>query len=152
MNLLLNTLIFLTIFGADRITKWWALTTLSTTPWNVCYGFNLLISWNRGVSWSMFATDGALGFWLLTAIIMAMVLGCAIYTLYRILNHLPALAEIVVLAGALSNVIDRLWFGAVLDFIELYVGTWHWPVFNIADSMILLGVAGIFYRMWRNNE
>ncbi len=100
----------------------------------------------------MFATDGALGFWLLTAIIMAMVLGCAIYTLYRILNHLPALAEIVVLAGALSNVIDRLWFGAVLDFIELYVGTWHWPVFNIADSMILLGVAGIFYRMWRNNE
>lgn len=52
-----------------------------------------------------------------------------------------ALALSLVLGGALGNLIDRVMYGYVIDFIDLYYGTWHWPVFNLADSAITLGAA-----------
>lgn len=100
----------------------------------------------------MLATDGALGYWILTAAIIATIASFAGYTLWRVQQNLPIASEMLVLGGALSNVIDRFWYGAVLDFIELYVGAWHWPIFNIADTMVVLGVCGILARTWLGRD
>lgn len=143
-----NFIIFLLVIFVDRVFKCWALKTLSFTPLSVCYGFNLVLAWNRGVSWSMLQTDTQLGFWILTSGIILANISFGIYTLWRAQQGLSVMWEMLVLGGGISNVIDRFWYGAVLDFIEWYVGTWYWPVFNIADSMVVLGVCGIVARTW----
>jgi signal peptidase II len=58
----------------------------------------------------------------------------------------------LVLGGSLSNLVDRLWYKAVLDFIELYIGPYSWPVFNVADVCIVIGIGGILLRSWRKNS
>ena len=54
--------------------------------------------------------------------------------------------EALVLSGAVSNFIDRLYYGAVVDFIDCYVAHWHWPTFNVADACIVVGIGGIIGR------
>jgi len=58
----------------------------------------------------------------------------------------------LVLGGAIGNLIDRVRFGAVVDFLEVYIGSYPWPVFNIADSAISLGVALLLLSMWRKKR
>ncbi|AHX11789.1 signal peptidase II [Neorickettsia helminthoeca str. Oregon] len=58
----------------------------------------------------------------------------------------------LVLGGALGNVVDRVAFGAVRDFIDLHVLGWHWPAFNLADVAIFLGVMCLLYRAWKNEQ
>lgn len=62
------------------------------------------------------------------------------------------LALSLVIGGAVGNIIDRVRYGAVFDFIDVYISTAHWPAFNIADSAILLGVARIFYESFIKND
>ena len=52
----------------------------------------------------------------------------------------------MVIAGAVSNFFDRIYYGAVIDFIDFHYGAWHWPTFNIADMCIVMGIGGIFLR------
>jgi signal peptidase II len=54
--------------------------------------------------------------------------------------------------GALGNAIDRLQWGKVVDFIDVHVGDWHWPAFNVADSAIAIGVVCILYGTWRHDH
>ena len=144
--------IFLLSFALDRVTKILALKFLSVVPLPVCYVFNLVLSWNRGVSWSMFSTQSALGFWLLNGIIGLVILFFAGYAMVRVRQNKTIVWEMMVLGGALSNMLDRLVFGAVLDFIELYIANISWPIFNVADMFIVLGIGGIFIRTWRSPD
>jgi signal peptidase II len=66
-----------------------------------------------------------------------------LWWLGRMERPLPALAIGLVVGGALGNVIDRLRFGAVVDFLDVHAAGWHWPAFNLADSAITVGVAGL---------
>lgn len=145
-------LLFLIVIVADRITKLWALQTLSAEQWSICYGLNFVLLWNRGISWSLFSTQSQIGFWILTGAISCAVTGFTVFTVWRARHKFPVFFEALVLGGALSNIIDRFWYGAVIDFIELYVGSYSWPVFNIADSMIVIGVGGMLLRVWWCNE
>jgi signal peptidase II len=52
-----------------------------------------------------------------------------------------AVAIGLIIGGAIGNVIDRIRLGAVVDFLDFHIGTWHWPAFNVADSAICIGVA-----------
>ncbi|MFM6921858.1 MAG: signal peptidase II, partial [Polynucleobacter victoriensis] len=64
-----------------------------------------------------------------------------------------SLALSLVLSGAIGNVIDRIAYGAVVDFIDVYYGNWHWPAFNIADSAITIGgILVIFDEIKRVNK
>src|SRR6516162_8866871 len=63
------------------------------------------------------------------------------YWLSRVESPLLAVAIGLVIGGAIGNVIDRICFGAVVDFLDFHVGSWHWPAFNVADSAICVGVA-----------
>ena len=152
MKKIANFLLLALVIVVDRLTKWWAFKTLFLAPWPVCYGLNFVLSWNRGISWSLFATNNPYGYWTLTALIIATIATFAGYVWWRATKKLPITFEMLVLGGALSNVIDRFWYGAVLDFIELYVGQWYWPVFNIADSMVVVGVCGILTRAWLGRD
>ena len=139
-------LLFLLILFADRFSKAWALKTLAHTEMAPFYGCNLVLTWNKGVSWSLFATSTEWGFFILTICISLTIAGFAWYTLWRTLHFQSIWCEAMVLGGALSNLMDRFFYGAVIDFIDLYVGPYHWPVFNFADVAICCGIAGIMLR------
>lgn len=139
--------LFLVCILIDRLSKLWALAMLSSHSLSIWYGFNLTLAWNKGISWSLFATDNTCGFWVLTSLIIAVTIAFALYSWYKSKQE-PIFGEILVLAGACSNIIDRLWYGAVIDFIEFYLGSWSWPVFNLADTMVVLGVGWILLQTW----
>jgi signal peptidase II len=103
--------------------------------------FSIVLVMNRGVSFGMFnnaeAGLGGLVFSLLAAAIVIMLL----VWLWRARSMLIALGTGLVIGGAIGNVLDRLRLGAVVDFLDFHLGTWHWPAFNAADSAICIGVA-----------
>jgi len=149
---ILTILLGITVFIIDRISKIWAFSFLTSTPLPVFYGCNLVIAWNRGVSWSMLAANQTWSYWLLVSLITLIIAFFAAYTVKQFRLGLPIGWEMLVLGGSLSNLVDRLWYKAVLDFIELYIGPYSWPVFNVADVCIVIGIGGILLRSWRKNS
>lgn len=139
-------------FGAlilDRIAKIVALVYLSDHPISVCYGLNWILSWNKGISWGLFNNNSSLFAAVLTGCIMLTIALFGYYIWQRLKHNLPVALEMIVLGGAVSNLVDRFVYGSVIDFIQLYVGSFSWPIFNIADSCIVIGIAGILLRSWR---
>jgi signal peptidase II len=96
---------------------------------------------NRGISWGMFNETTQLGFWLITALIMGICGVLAVHAYRRFLAGYAIYGETLILAGGISNLVDRILFGGVLDFILFTFGTWSFPVFNSADAAIVLGAA-----------
>ena len=123
----------------DQLTKWAILTSLdgavAVTPF-----FNLVVVWNRGVSFGMFGSDGALAPWILSGLALAVVLALLVW-LRQVDHPLPGVGLGLIIGGAVGNVIDRVRFGAVLDFLDVHALGWHWPAFNVADSAICIGAA-----------
>jgi signal peptidase II len=100
---------------------------------------NWTVVWNRGVSFGMFAADGWTGAYVLSAI--SLIVSVALVVWLRRADRWVTLVGIaLVLGGAVGNVLDRLRFGAVFDFIDFHFGTWHPFVFNVADAGINIGV------------
>ncbi|MFH1831225.1 MAG: signal peptidase II [bacterium] len=145
MKKLLYALFFLTCFLLDRISKLCILKYI-TEPKLITDYFNLSIAWNKGVSWSLLSFDSMLGKSLLTAFILCVIVCFSIYTLIQLKNRHNIMFEVMVLAGALSNVVDRFLYGAVLDFLEFHLQTWYWPTFNVADIFVVVGVFGIILK------
>jgi signal peptidase II len=67
-------------------------------------------------------------------------------------NRLLQISLALILGGALGNLYDRISYGYVVDFIEIYVRTYHWPAFNVADSAISVGVVLLALEIFRSNE
>lgn len=138
-------LLALAILVLDQVTKWLALQSLDPyQPWGLTPFFNLVLVWNRGVSFGMLAGAGEHGPWLLTA--LAAAIGAfVIVWLYRETRPVTCVALWLVLAGAIGNTIDRLRFGAVVDFLDFHAFGYHWPAFNVADSAIVVGACAILF-------
>ena len=134
-----GALLALAVLVADQVSKWLVLGTLDPyRPIEVAPFFNLVLVWNRGVSFGMLNTLGDHGPWLLT--LLAAGIGAFLLVwLYRETRPLTRAALWLVLAGAVGNTIDRLRFGAVVDFLDFHAGGLHWPAFNVADSAIVVG-------------
>lgn len=131
------------VFALDRLTKWIVESRVSfNESYRVIPGFfDIVHSENRGVAFGLF--NNSTSEWrtvLLVAFSLAAV-GVVGYTLWNpahlAWNTVYGLA--LILGGAAGNVFDRLASGRVTDFLELYVGQWHWPTFNVADSAIVIG-------------
>lgn len=103
--------------------------------------FNLTYLRNTGAAFSFLSEAGGWQRWFFAglAIVISAVIGV---WLARLKEHetVLAVALSLVLGGAIGNLIDRLAYGYVIDFLDVYYQTWHWPAFNIADSAITLGV------------
>jgi signal peptidase II len=106
--------------------------------------FDLVLTCNRGVSFGMFNQTGQAGLnsLIFTALAAIVVVILAVW-LYRVRSAFLAVAIGLIIGGAIGNVIDRLRFGAVVDFLYFHAGAWYWPAFNFADSAICLGVAAM---------
>ena len=130
----------------DQLTKWALLEWIASHPpgerfFSVAPFFDIVLVWNRGVSFGMFnnAEGGfnAIAFSVLAAVI---IVGLIVW-LRRATQPFVVGGIGLVIGGAIGNVIDRLRFGAVVDFLDFHVGGLHWPAFNVADSAICVGVA-----------
>ena len=101
--------------------------------------FRLVMVWNRGVSFGLMSRDGVVPPWALSSVAILVCIGLLIW-LRRTDRRFTAWGIGLVMGGAIGNVIDRARWGAVFDFADFYIGQWHWPAFNVADSAIVVGV------------
>lgn len=105
--------------------------------------FNLVLAMNKGISFSMFSGAGP---WILT-IVALVICGFIVYFMFTEKDAFTRSCLALVLGGALGNIIDRLRFQAVVDFLDFHAFGHHWPAFNVADSCICIGVALLLFRM-----
>jgi|TARA_R110002126_G_scaffold3263_1_gene18447 signal peptidase II len=106
---------------------------------NVLDGYvNFSMVWNRGVSFGLFQQSGA-GVWGLVGVTGVIVLGLLVW-FFKAENMNTRTSLVLIIGGALGNIIDRARFGSVIDFVDVYFGEWHYPAFNFADSCIVIGV------------
>jgi signal peptidase II len=101
--------------------------------------FSLVFVRNRGVSFGLFNGDSPANAMLFSLVAAVVVAGLMVW-LWRTSSLLVGLALGLIAGGAVGNVIDRLRFGAVTDFLDFHWGEWHFPAFNLADSAITVGV------------
>lgn len=135
----------------DQASKLWLLNGLEigrrgvvkVTPF-----FDLVLAWNTGISYGLLQTDSAAGQIALTAVKVVAVVALAIW-MARSHTRLATVALGLIIGGAIGNGIDRVAYGAVVDFalfhIEISGNTYNWYVFNLADVAIVVGVAGLLY-------
>ncbi len=135
--------LWITVFViiADQATKWIANTQLvyhqkvSVMPY-----FDWFLSYNEGAAFSFLADAGGWQRWFF--MILAIIISVALFLWIKKLNSeekMAAIALSLILGGALGNVIDRVILGHVIDFIQVWLGSYPWPAFNIADSAISVG-------------
>ena len=136
-------LVLVVVLIADQASKWWIVAVLDLPErGQVALLPFLSFSWvqNPGVTFGLLKADGATQTLLLAAVAGAIVIALFMW-LRRAETRLVAVALGGIAGGALGNVADRLRLGAVVDFIHLHAGGWSWYVFNVADAVIVCGVA-----------
>lgn len=143
-KLRLGLAIALAVAVLDQALKAWMLAlvfnpprVLPLTPF-----FNLAPAWNRGVSFGFLAHGSEWAPWLLAALAVAIAV-FLLRWLSRAETTWVAIALGLVLGGAVGNAIDRVRFGAVVDFLDFHAFGWHFWAFNLADSAITVGAAGL---------
>jgi signal peptidase II len=142
------------IFIADQLSKYWILEIIdldSRRPIPILPVFSLTMVWNRGVSMGLLQADSDLGRWLLVALTAGIAVVVAIW-LAKETSRLKALPLAMVLGGAIGNIVDRVRFGAVADFIHLHLGPYSFYVFNVADAAITLGVGLLLIQTLRGEK
>src|ERR1700744_1888247 len=144
--MLLGLAIALAVIVVDKVSKAWILSFFSghdgvpvatVTPF-----FNLVLTGNRGVSFGLFNNNATMNTTIFT-ILAAVIVVALLVWMRRSPSTLIRCALGMIIGGAIGNVIDRLYRGAVVDFLDFHLGDWHWFAFNIADAAICLGVAAL---------
>lgn len=120
----------------------WYLNTPPRLPFasvDVLPFFNLVMVWNQGISFGLFNNGSDYGPMILSGVSL-LISAVFIVWLFRSESKLQNIGIAFVIAGAFGNIIDRLRFGAVIDFLDFHIADLHWPAFNAADSWIFIGV------------
>ena len=129
------------VIAIDQLSKWLILTEVMNPPRVIeITGFlNLVLVSNKGVSFGLFSSDAV---WAQPALasFAALVSILLVFWMRQAQHCFSAIFLGLVVGGALGNAIDRLLHEAVVDFLDFHVAGYHWPVFNIADSAITVGV------------
>ncbi len=136
------------VFFVDQLVKYWIINVVElearvTVP--VLQVFSLTWVENRGVSMGMLTADTETGRWLLVGLTALISVVVAVW-IRRERQWPEVLALGLVLGGALGNIVDRIRFGYVVDFIHLHAGPWSFYVFNVADAAITVGVVILLVR------
>ena len=135
------------IIVADFATKAWVLAAFhlhESIP--VTSFFNLVLVMNPGASFSFLADAGGWQKWFFIALALTISAWLVVMIRQHARQTLMPAALALVLGGALGNVIDRIRFGAVVDFLDFHLAGWHWPAFNVADSAITVGVILLLWQ------
>ena len=136
----------------DQLSKWSALSNLKLGITEEVLPFmNWLLLFNPGAAFSFLAQSSGWQRWFFTILGLA----ASLYILWLLRKNqsdkMLSWALSLILGGALGNVLDRIMYGAVVDFIDLHYGNWHWPAFNIADSAICIGATLIVFSELRKS-
>jgi signal peptidase II len=146
----------LTVVALDQATKFWVGTRMElfeSIP--VIPGFfSITYVRNPGAAFGMFSQAHDL--WRMSLLVGVSLVAVALLTLFFLRSphaeRVSRLAAVLVMGGALGNLIDRLRFGEVIDFLDLFVGRLHWPAFNVADSAITIGIGLFVVSAWRERR
>lgn len=149
MRLRIGLAVAVLLLAADQASKWWILEQLRLPEVRHMsllefgpFGLDFSMVWNRGVTFGLLSGDGPWNH-LILAVLAAGIALFLLRWLARAETRAVAVALGAVIGGAVGNVMDRLRFGAVVDFVDAYAWDWHWYVFNIADAGIVCGVAAL---------
>ncbi len=126
----------------DQLSKWWLIEQYQLVEKSIVKitsFFNLVVVYNHGVSFGMLREVGVDNRMLMIGLTASITAGIIVW-LTRTTHKFLACALGLVIGGAIGNIIDRIRFGAVFDFLDFHVAGWHWPAFNVADSAICIGV------------
>ncbi len=147
---LLYSLFFLLLFFVDRITKYIAINYI--TSYEINSFFSLYFVQNTGISWGI--ADGYGQYWqyIIMIIVMIMIFFIAQQTIRKYFLYQNIIPELLVCAGAVSNLYDRVFYGGVIDFLCFQFGSWQFPIFNGADIMIVCGIGLILLNEIRFHE
>lgn len=141
-------------FLADQALKLWIVLIYDLAARGrvaVLPGLDLVMVWNRGISYGMFQQDGLTG----RLVLLALSLAACVFLVFWLRQpgtRLQAMALGLILGGAAGNAVDRAAYGAVADFVLLYAGDFEWYVFNIADAAIVVGVILVLYGALRRDD
>ena len=135
----------------DQATKWLAEALLVPfQPVPLMPLLNLTLMYNEGAAFSFLANAGGWQRWLFAGFALVMTTVLAIWLLrLEKGDRVTAVTLSLIIGGAIGNLIDRVQTGRVVDFIDFYVGTWHWPAFNVADSAISIGIVFLLITSFR---
>lgn len=134
------------IIAIDQVSKWWVYHMVDRVySWGP---LSIDLVFNQGVSWGLL--QNILQPWMVTMLVVVITAGVVWYAYTQFLQNRCIGGEVLVIAGSVSNLIDRMIYPGVLDFIELSYAGWSWPVFNIADVSIVVGIACIFLAQFHS--
>ena len=141
-------------FLLDRVSKWWFIDvyelplkgTVEILPL-----FDVVMVWNRGVSFGFLSANDDLGRWTLVAMNLVIV-AVLLYWLKSAKNIMLSSAIGLVIGGAFGNIYDRIKFGAVADFFQFHWQEWYFAVFNVADSFIFIGAMLLIFNSTFGND
>ena len=131
----------------DQASKLWLLFSFGLAerqPVTLGPFVELVLVWNRGISYGLFQMEANAGRWLLVGLSVVAAVALSAWML-RAADRLVAASLGLIVGGAVGNAIDRVAYGAVVDFVHVHVGTFSWYVFNVADAAIVAGVVGLLY-------
>jgi len=157
-----NIAVIAFVIICDQITKWMVtemiirpenggksidfITWITTLPTKVSYAqfevlpfYNIVMVWNYGVSFGMFNNQSTENAFLLVGISLVITFMLLVWMFGSASKH-AALGLALAIGGAFGNIIDRVRFGAVIDYIDIHAYGFHWPAFNVADSAIVVGI------------
>lgn len=153
MKLHISLGIAFVILVLDLASKYWVESTLEfgqVIP--LTSFFNLVLTYNPGAAFSFLSEQSGWQRWFLSGIAGSAAL-LIVYLLNRYRHErLFCLSLSLILGGALGNLYDRITLGHVIDFLDFYIGTYHWPAFNVADSAIFIGAVLMIYESFRKDK
>jgi signal peptidase II len=143
-------LIAVSVAVLDQLTKWLVVRFIGSEESRVIInGFFSLVNWsNTGAAWGMFQNYN---------LVLAVISLLTVLALYLFRRSFPLsrwgsrIAFGLIVGGIIGNLIDRIRVGYVIDFLFFYIGQYHWPAFNVADSAICVGVGLYIILSWRND-
>ena len=153
-NILLNSLIVLIIFLADRISKIYILKLAelenSVDIYLTSY-LNLYLIWNKGIAFGLLSFNDDIIYNLISFIIISITLVILIMIIKA--KNFKKYCLMFIFGGSIGNLFDRIYYSAVPDFIDFHVNNYHWFIFNVADIFITAGVICLIYaEIFFNNE
>ena len=139
------------VFFLDRLTKACAL-AWCREPCVINRFLSFELMRNTGVTWGMLSGNQGIGTYVVTGMVILIAVIFVGLAWYRLRCGRAVWAEALVIGGALSNIVDRFMYAGVIDFIALSYRGWTWPVFNIADAFIVIGIGCLTLQIIREGD
>lgn len=138
------------IIALDQLVKQYIMSSLPHYTLNNYFSIDLVF--NRGISWGLLHSDNPTVFACVNSAVLFVIASLIIHSIVRMMQKNCIIGEVMVFAGAVSNYIDRYYYGGVIDFISISYQDWCFPVFNLADIFIVCGVMLMLLLQWRKSS